>query len=153
MKAATTLTTLILGGLLAVLVIFMFLRNIWFTFTIALSIPVSIIATFFFMAVLYRRKLQYHKRLMVLAAVNLVEAAIIRIPIGIIGAGVPFTSRGLSYLFIVALVAWDIRTSGRVHRVTLWGSLLIMISFPARMLISQTQTWTEIAGWLVQWVE
>ena len=39
----------ILGGLLAVLVIFVFLRNIWFTFTIALSIPVSIFATFFLM--------------------------------------------------------------------------------------------------------
>ncbi|MEE8340408.1 MAG: efflux RND transporter permease subunit [Xanthomonadales bacterium] len=39
----------VLGGLLAVLVIFVFLRNIWFTFIIALSIPVSIIATFFFM--------------------------------------------------------------------------------------------------------
>jgi len=39
----------VLGGLLAVLVIFVFLRNIWFTFTIALCIPVSIIATFFLM--------------------------------------------------------------------------------------------------------
>jgi HAE1 family hydrophobic/amphiphilic exporter-1 len=42
-------TAAILGGLLAILVIFVFLRNIWFTFTIALSIPVSIIATFFLM--------------------------------------------------------------------------------------------------------
>jgi HAE1 family hydrophobic/amphiphilic exporter-1 len=39
----------ILGGLLAVLVIFVFLRNFWYTFTIAISIPVSIIATFFLM--------------------------------------------------------------------------------------------------------
>ncbi|HET6592816.1 MAG TPA: efflux RND transporter permease subunit, partial [Xanthomonadales bacterium] len=39
----------ILGGLLAVLVIFAFLRNLWFTLTIAVSIPVSIIATFFLM--------------------------------------------------------------------------------------------------------
>jgi HAE1 family hydrophobic/amphiphilic exporter-1 len=39
----------ILGGLLAVLVIFVFLRNLWFTLTIAISIPVSIIATFFLM--------------------------------------------------------------------------------------------------------
>jgi len=39
----------ILGGLLAVLVIFVFLRNVWFTLTIAISIPVSIIATFFLM--------------------------------------------------------------------------------------------------------
>ncbi len=39
----------LLGGLLAVLVIFVFLRNLWFTFIIGLSIPVSIIATFFLM--------------------------------------------------------------------------------------------------------
>jgi HAE1 family hydrophobic/amphiphilic exporter-1 len=39
----------ILGGILAILVIFVFLRNAWFTFTIALSIPVSIVATFFLM--------------------------------------------------------------------------------------------------------
>jgi len=39
----------LLGGLLAVLVIFIFLRNGWFTFTIGLCIPVSIIATFFLM--------------------------------------------------------------------------------------------------------
>ena len=39
----------ILGGLLAVLVIFAFLRNLWFTFTVAMSIPVSIVATFFLM--------------------------------------------------------------------------------------------------------
>jgi len=39
----------VLGGLLAVLVIFVFLRNVWFTLTIAVSIPVSIIATFFLM--------------------------------------------------------------------------------------------------------
>jgi HAE1 family hydrophobic/amphiphilic exporter-1 len=39
----------ILGGLLAVLVIFVFLRNVWFTLTIAVSIPVSIVATFFLM--------------------------------------------------------------------------------------------------------
>jgi HAE1 family hydrophobic/amphiphilic exporter-1 len=39
----------LLGGLLAVWVIFVFLRNLWFTLTIALCIPVSIIATFFLM--------------------------------------------------------------------------------------------------------
>jgi len=39
----------ILGGALAILVIFVFLRNLRFTLAIALSIPVSIIATFFLM--------------------------------------------------------------------------------------------------------
>ncbi|MFC0677746.1 efflux RND transporter permease subunit [Lysobacter korlensis] len=39
----------VIGGLLAVLVIFLFLRDGWSTFVIALSLPVSIITTFFFM--------------------------------------------------------------------------------------------------------
>ncbi len=39
----------VVGGLLAVLVIFVFLRNWWFTLTIGISIPISIIATFFLM--------------------------------------------------------------------------------------------------------
>lgn len=109
-------------------------------------------AGFFALAIFWRHRSQSHKRLMVLAAVNLVEAAIIRIPIGIIGAGAPFTSRGLSYLFIVALIIWDYRSSGRMHRVTLWGGLLIVISLPLRMLLSQTNTWNEVAGRLIQLV-
>ena len=39
----------IMGGLLAILIIFFFLRDGWSTFVIAVSLPVSIIATFFFM--------------------------------------------------------------------------------------------------------
>ena len=39
----------VIGGLLSVLIIFLFLRDGWSTFVISLSLPVSIIATFFFM--------------------------------------------------------------------------------------------------------
>jgi HAE1 family hydrophobic/amphiphilic exporter-1 len=39
----------IIGGLLSILIIFLFLRDGWSTFVIGLSLPVSIIATFFFM--------------------------------------------------------------------------------------------------------
>ncbi len=39
----------VLGGVLAILVIFLFLRDGWSTFVISLSLPVSIITTFFFM--------------------------------------------------------------------------------------------------------
>lgn len=39
----------LIGGALAVLVIFLFLRDGWSTFVISLSLPVSIITTFFFM--------------------------------------------------------------------------------------------------------
>lgn len=39
----------VIGGALAILIIFLFLRDGWSTFVIGLSLPVSIIATFFFM--------------------------------------------------------------------------------------------------------
>ncbi len=39
----------VIGGLLAILIIFLFLREGWSTFVISLSLPVSIVATFFFM--------------------------------------------------------------------------------------------------------
>lgn len=39
----------VIGGALAILIIFLFLRDGWSTFVVGLSLPVSIIATFFFM--------------------------------------------------------------------------------------------------------
>ena len=39
----------VLGGILSILIIFFFLRDGWSTFVIGLSLPVSIVATFFFM--------------------------------------------------------------------------------------------------------
>ena len=39
----------VIGGMLAILIIFLFLRDGWSTFVVGLSLPVSIIATFFFM--------------------------------------------------------------------------------------------------------
>ncbi len=39
----------VIGGLLAILIIFLFLRDGWSTFVVALSLPVSIVTTFFFM--------------------------------------------------------------------------------------------------------
>ncbi|KAF1691219.1 efflux RND transporter permease subunit [Pseudoxanthomonas koreensis] len=39
----------VIGGMLSILIIFLFLRDGWSTFVISLSLPVSIITTFFFM--------------------------------------------------------------------------------------------------------
>jgi HAE1 family hydrophobic/amphiphilic exporter-1 len=39
----------VIGGMLSILIIFLFLRDGWSTFVISLSLPISIIATFFFM--------------------------------------------------------------------------------------------------------
>jgi len=97
----------------------------------------------------WRRDPASHKRLMILATVNLLEAAIIRIPFDFIADGAPLMARWLSDVFIFALVAWDLASRGRLHPVTLWGGLVIIASQPLRILIMDTQPWLAFAHWAV----
>jgi hypothetical protein len=113
-----------------------------------LAIPLFdmlLFASFVGLAIGQRRNAQSHKRWMLLATVNLVTAAIARWP-GVSGGG-PFGFFGLTDLFLVALASWDLRTRGRLHPVTLWGGLLIIISQPLRLVISGTETWLAFARW------
>lgn len=103
-------------------------------------------------AIAWRRDADTHKRLMYLGTVNLVEAAIIRLPIGFIAAGAPFSSRLLSYLFIIALIVFDYRSQGRLHRVTLIGALVIVLSLPLRMALMETGAWDAMASLLLRLV-
>ena len=85
---------------------------------------------------------------MLLASVNLLAAGIARWPFAMMQAGPPMYF-GLSDLFIVALVAWDLASRGRVHPVTLWGGLAIVVSQPLRLVLMGTGAWLAFAGWAV----
>jgi hypothetical protein len=101
------------------------------------------------LAIAWRRDSPTHKRLMMIATVNLLEAAMVRIPLKFIADGAPFTSFALSDVFIVLIGIWDLSTRGRIHPVTLWAGALTIISQPVRLLISGTEPWLAFAGWLV----
>lgn len=104
------------------------------------------------LAIAWRGKPQYHKRAILLATVTLLEAAIIRIPLDFIAAGVPFTSFGAACLFILALAIHDKRTWGKLHPMTLWGGIAVILSQPFGLLIMNTEAWNGFAVWLVQTV-
>jgi len=104
--------------------------------------------TFVALAIVKRRDTQSHKRLMLLASVNLLAAGIARWPFAVMAAGPPMYF-GLTDLFIVALVAWDLASRGRVHPVTLWGGLAIVVSQPLRLVLSGTDAWLAFARWAV----
>jgi hypothetical protein len=105
-------------------------------------------ATFVALAIAGRRDTQSHKRWMLLASVNLLAAGIARWPFAMMQAGPPMYF-GLADLFIVALVAWDLVSRGRVHPVTLWGGLAIVVSQPLRLVLSGTGAWLAFARWAV----
>jgi len=113
-----------------------------------LAIPIFdmiLFAAFVWLAITQRGNPQSHKRWMLLATVNLVTAAVARWP-GVLTFGPP-AFFGLTDLFLVALAIWDFRSRGRLHSVTLWGGLLIIVSQPLRLVVSSTQAWLTFARW------
>lgn len=97
------------------------------------------------LAIAQRRNAQSHKRLILLGTIGLVPAAVARWP-GVYGGG-PLLFFGLTDLFLVALAIWDFRSLGKLHPVTLWGGLLILVSQPLRLVISGTEAWLSFARW------
>lgn len=96
-----------------------------------------------------RNRPDTHKRLMTLATIALMSAPIARIP-GVLRAGPPGFF-GLTDLFIVAMLVYDLATRRKVHPATIWGGLVIVASQPLRLMISGTPAWLAFAGWLTSW--
>jgi hypothetical protein len=97
-------------------------------------------------ALWFRRNPAMHKRLMLLAMLAVITAAIARLP-GVLPYGPP-AFFGLTDLFLLAGIAWDKWTRGRVHPAYIWGGLFLVLSQPLRLVVSGTDTWMRIATWL-----
>ncbi len=104
-------------------------------------------ATFVTTALIKRRDKEAHKRLMLLAYVSIVTAALARLP-GMLPLGPP-AFFGLSLLFVVAGAIYDRVSRGRIHRAYLWGGALIVVSIPVRLAISSTAAWRALAQMLI----
>jgi hypothetical protein len=112
-------------------------------FLVVPSSDMVLFATFVIAALLRRRDKEAHKRLMLLAYVSIIVAAVGRLP-GVLALGPP-AFFGLSFLFVVAAGIYDFLTRRRVHRVYLWGGALILASAPLRLGISATGAWRAVA--------
>jgi hypothetical protein len=101
------------------------------------------------LALYYRRRLAMHKRLMLLAAINLLTPAIARIPLHFIETGGPLAFFGLTDLCLTAVVAFDTVKHRRLHPVFLWGTLFVIAVQPLRILLATTDVWLRVATWFV----
>lgn len=104
------------------------------------------------LAIAKRNVAQTHKRLMLIASISIVVAAVARLPLSFIKTGGPLAFFGVQDLFLVALAIWDIATRRRLHAVTLWGGLLLIASQPLRLWLSGTECWLGFAAWAVELV-
>jgi hypothetical protein len=96
-------------------------------------------------AFLKRRDRDWHKRLMLLAYIALITAAIARLP-GVLALGPPVFF-GLGFLFVVAGIVYDLISRRRVHPAYLWGGAWVLLSVPLRLAVSKTAVWIAFARW------
>ena len=104
-------------------------------------------------ALYYRKRLDIHKRLMLLAAINLLTPAIARIPLEFIIKGGPLAFFGLTDLVLVGFVAFDTIRHRRLHPAFLWGGLFLILMQPLRIILAPTNAWISFAAALVRLVQ
>ena len=119
-----------------------------------LTIPLGdmlVFAVLISRAFYFRRRADIHKRLMLLATIGILPAAVARVPFDFILNAGPVGFFGLADLFIIPVLIWDLATRGRPHRATVLAAAIIVISQPLRIVIGNTHAWIVFATWLTQW--
>jgi hypothetical protein len=104
-------------------------------------------------ALYYRKRLDIHKRLMLVAAVNITVPAIARIPLSFIANGGPLAFFGLADFILLGFVAFDTIRHKRLHPAFLWSVLFVILFQPLRIVLAGTNAWTSFAAALVRLVQ
>jgi hypothetical protein len=98
-------------------------------------------------ALYYRRRSPgAHKRLMLLATLELVTAGVSRLPV--VADWGPLGFFAITDVFVLAIVAYDFVALRRPHAATLWGGAFFIASQPVRLVIGGSPLWLSFAGWL-----
>lgn len=90
-----------------------------------------------------RRDREAHKRLMVLAGVMMMDAAVARTAIIVLNA--PPASLAIEAAILLAFPIYDWRTRGRVHWATVLGVTLFAVCFALRMALGGSEGWAAFA--------
>jgi hypothetical protein len=101
-----------------------------------------VFATLVAAAVAWRRRPETHKRLMLLATINLLDAPIARWPIVFPS---DFAFHAAWDAFIVVALAYDLATRRRVAAAYLWGGALVVLGQVVRAVGGASDTWQALA--------
>jgi hypothetical protein len=82
-----------------------------------------------------------HKRLMLLAYISIISAAVVRLP----GVQPDLFGDDLALLFVLAGIVYDLVTQRRVHPAYVGGGALLVVLVPLRLMVSRTETWRAFA--------
>ena len=119
-----------------------------FGFTAIPFFDVTFFGFFVALALLRRRDKEAHKRLMLLAYVSIIGAAVARLP-GFLPLG-PLAFYGFSLLFVVTGIVYDLVSRRKVHPVYQWGLPLLVLGVPLRLVLTGMPAWRDFARFLVE---
>ena len=118
-----------------------------FFFYIVPMTDMVIFATLIFFAYRARRDPASHKRIIYVATVGILIAAIARFPFSWFFHKAPHAALA-SYFFLLLLIGYDLWSNHKIHRATLLaGSFLIFIQ-QIRLPIGRTAAWHAMAAWV-----
>lgn len=104
----------------------------------------------------WRRSLETHKRLMLLATIDLVGPAMARIAQHssrpLFSEHFPMWAFAGMMLCIAVASMYDLTTRRRVHPAYLWGAFILTASGPIRFTIGGTAAWLSFVDWTLRWL-
>ena len=119
-----------------------------------LAVPffdIFVFALLFGGAIYFRKRPANHKRLMLLTAVNFLPPAVGRFPVDTLAALGPLFFFGVPTVVAIGLVVYDTWRNRKLNKVFLAGTILLILSYPLRIIVSGTDAWVNFATWLTGW--
>jgi len=106
-----------------------------------------IFATLIFFAFRFRSNSVMHKRLILVATIGLSLAAVARWPFAFVH-GNPIHAALFSYTFLLLIVAYDLWSTHKFQRATLWAGAWLIFVQQIRVPIGKTAAWHAFATWV-----
>ena len=97
-----------------------------------------------------RRDAAAHKRLIIIATVCLTRAAFFRWHVPILFRQV-YPAYAATYVLLLLLAGYDLWSTRRIHRATMWGSLFLIVMGQLTRLIGPSAPWHAFAHWVQRW--
>jgi hypothetical protein len=109
-------------------------------------IPVSgmvLFSVFTYFAYRERRNAEAHKRLITIATISLMDAAVGRWPVAVLQQHPPMQDLVI-FGFLLLIVLYDVYSMHRVSRTTMWASALLVVVHLTRVPVGMTGAWHSI---------
>jgi hypothetical protein len=125
---------------------------------LAAAMPIAELTTFSVLAAAafrMRRSPDLHKRLILLATIGLMGAAVGRMEFlpywhlhGIAAIRLVWM---YTYIFIVPIAAYDLWSTRKLNRATIWGSVFMISVQQGMLLVATSGPWNALVRWMQSW--